>query len=177
MKRPVRWLAWLFLLIFAGPAWGSDPEQRLMAVYLGRFAEYVQFPAESATGSEFVIVVLGPDPFGAQLQELYQKRQIQGKPVRIVQVATLQDVPPCDLLYINLQTYGARQAALEFARHHPVLTISAARGFAGQGGIIQINFVEQKARIVINHTAAVRSGLQIRAPLLSIATVLQGESP
>lgn len=170
-------LAALVAMLFTTLAWGSDTEQRLKAVYLGRFAEYVQFPAGRKEHAEFVIAVLGPDPFGGQLQTLYQERRIHRKSVRVVQAAHLQDVPPCDLLYISLPTQAARDAAIEFAARHQVLTVSDARGFAARGGIIQIGFVEQKARILINHTAAIRNGLQIRAPLLSIATVLQGEQP
>lgn len=177
MALNVRGLLGLAMLLFTAQAWGSDTEQRLMAVYLGRFAEYVQFPPVRQEQAEFVIAVLGPDPFGGQLQVLYKERPIHKKKVRIVQAASLQDVPPCDLLYVNLLTQAARDAALVFAAQHQILTVSNARGFAARGGIIQIGFVEQQARITINHTAAVRNGLQIRAPLLSIATVLQGEQP
>lgn len=169
--------AGLLLLAFTAGSWGSDVEQRLKAVYLGRFAEYVQFPADHRTRSEFVIAVLGPDPFGGQLQAFYHNRQIQQKPVRILHASRLEDLLPCDLLYINVPTHLAREAALEFAHQHQALTIAEARGFAELGGIIQIGFVEQKARITINHAAAMNNGLQIRAPLLSIATVLQGEQP
>lgn len=169
----------LCLLVPLLPAlgWAGDAEQRLMAVYLGRFAEYVQFAPEQQAKADFVIAVLGPDPFGGELQQLYQDRRIHKKPVRIVLAEQLQDLPPSDLLYINLPTQTARAAAVQYAAEQQLLSISNSRGFAAQGGIIQISFVEQKAKIIINHGAALRSGLQIRAPLLSIATLWQGEHP
>lgn len=177
MRLILAWLLCLLVLLRPALALAADAEQRLMAVYLGRFAEYVQFAPEQQANTDFVIGVLGPDPFGGELQKLYQERRIHKKPVRIVQAAQLQDLPPCDLLYINLPTQTARAAALRYAAEQRLLTVSNARGFAAQGGIIQINFVEQKAKITINHGAALRSGLQIRAPLLSIATLWQGERP
>ena len=81
------------------------------------------------------------------------------------------------MLFITLASFSARLAAVEYAQKHGILTISEIKGFAESGGVIQLDFVEQKARIKINHDAAVKSGLKIGAPLLSIAHVLRGEKP
>lgn len=175
--KAARWLILMAALLFSTLTLASDSDQRLLAVYLGRFAEYVQFPSEHQQQEEFVIAVLGQSSFAAQLQTFYQNRQIHKKPVRLVSAAEVNDLPACDLLFINLPTKSARDAAIAQAAKFRALTISTARGFALQGGIIQISFVEQKAKITINHTAAVRNGIHIRAPLLSISTVLQGEQP
>lgn len=91
--------------------------------------------------------------------------------------ATLNQVARSDILFINLQTASDRLSAIHFARQHSMLSISTARGFADNGGIIQLNIVEQKAQIKINHTAALDSDLKIAAPLLSIATVLRKKQP
>ena len=72
---------------------------------------------------------------------------------------------------------AARQAAIAYAQSHGILSIGDAKGFVELGGIIQITFVEQNVQIKINYDAAVKTGLHIGAPLLSIATVLRGGQP
>ncbi len=81
------------------------------------------------------------------------------------------------VLFITLRRAPGRAVAIDYAQRNGILTISEIKGFAESGGVIQLDFVEQKARIKINHAAALRSGLRIGAPLLSIATVLRGERP
>jgi hypothetical protein len=73
-----------------------------------------------------------------------------------------------------LDTAKARRAAIEYAQKNSILTISESKGFAESGGIIQLNFVNQKTQIKINYDAAVKSNIKIDASLLNVATVLKG---
>jgi len=152
-----------------------DVESRLTTVLIGRFASYVKWPPSERT--HFVITVLGDNPFGTMLDELYHSKHIQNKPVELHYAQTLNQVGPTDILFINLHNASGRQAAIQFAHQHATLSISDSRGFADSGGIIQLNIVEQKTQIKINHAAAIASGLKIGSPLLSIATVLRKEQP
>ena len=80
---------------------------------------------------------------GQQLQALYADKLIHGRPVRITQadsVAALGPQPP-DLLFIALPTVAERQAAIAYAHRAHILTVSDAKGFAEQGGIIQMTRV------------------------------------
>lgn len=169
-----------------GTAWAQSrsTELELKAVLLGRFASYVQWPVHGprdadATGNTpvFTIAVVGSNPFGEHLTQLYADKTIQSKPVRIHYAAGVQDVGAADLMFIALPTAAARQEAIIYAWRHNILSVSDAKGFAEAGGIIQLNFVGQNAQIKINYNAALRSGLHIGAPLLSIATVLREGAP
>jgi hypothetical protein len=170
-----RWLAALMLLIFWPTAWASDVERRLEAVFLGRFANYIEWPQHAR--NRFVITLIDENPFGSLLAELYQDKRIHGKPIEVRYATRVDEIGQCDLLFITLDTVASRQAAIDHAQRNGILTISEARGFAERGGIIQLNFVDQKTRIKINHDAAIRSGIRIGAPLLSIASVIGGPKP
>lgn len=165
----------LCLLAGMAPAWPGQDELQLKAVFLGRFASYVQWPQPERAA--FDITVLGAHPLGEQLARLYADKRIQGRPVRIRTVAQVQDVGTPDMLFVALPSVATRQAAIAYAQEHGILSVSDAKGFAALGGIIQINFVEQNVQIKINYDAAVKTGLHIGAPLLSIATVLRGSQP
>lgn len=163
------------MILLTPQTYANDVEIELTAVFVGRFASYVEW--SRSEHPHFVITVLGENSFGSKLDQLYRNKKIKDKPVKVRYADTLNQVGITDILFINLHTASDRLSAVQFARQYGILSISTARGFADNGGIIQLNIVEQKAQIKINHTAALDSGLKIGAPLLSIATVLRKEQP
>jgi hypothetical protein len=166
-------IAALLVLIKTSVAWASDVERKLEAVFIGRFASYIEWPAKPR--ENFVITLLDDNPFGQLLDDLYQDKRIHNKPIALRYANRLEQVGETDVLFITLTSYSARLTAIRYAQKHGILTISEIKGFAESGGVIQLDFVEQKPRIKINHAVAVKSGLKIGAPLLSIANVLREE--
>ncbi|WP_263833937.1 YfiR family protein [Sulfurospirillum oryzae] len=165
----------LLLGLVVALAWGSDEERKLEAAFLGRFASYIDWEAKSK--EYFIITLIDENPFGSILNNLYIDKRIKGKPVLVRLVRKVEEIGLTDLLFITLNTQKDRLEAIRYAQEHSILSISESRGFAGSGGIIQLNFVDQKIRITINHDAATRSGIKIASPLLSVATVLQRGKP
>ena len=167
----------LLSLLQAPWVYAGDEERKLEAVFIGRFASYIEWPEKDKERERFVITLLDDNPFGKLLDDLYRDKRIHNKPIELRYANKLEQVGETDVLFITLRNAADRLAATEFAHKNGILTISEIKGFADSGGIIQLDFVEQKTRIKINHAAAVKSGLKIGAPLLSIATVLRGEKP
>lgn len=170
------WKGGLLILLLSHIPWAfaADMESQLMAVFLGRFASYVEWPANEH--EEFIITVIGENPFNGTLDEVYQNKKIHGKPVKIRHIRRANQIGKCDLLFVALKTAAERRSVIDFAQKNGILTVSENLGFAERGGVIQVNFVAQNVQIKINHNAAIKSNLRIGAPLLSIATVLQEES-
>lgn len=184
LRRALRWVATGSLLLCMAAAQANEVQQQLQAVFLGRFASYVQWPAHASVRTALTIAVLGNQRLSERLQVLYAHKHIQNKPVQVLayselaELTALADVASApDVLFIAQPNAAARQAAIAYAQSQGVLSVSDAKGFAEQGGVIQMNFVEQNVQIKINHDAAMHSGLQIGAPLLSIATVLRKNQP
>lgn len=173
-----KWLLFALLALgqlFSVAASASQEENKLLAVFLGRFASYIEFPERSA--SPFVITVIDENPFGNLLDELYRGKAIGGKPVVIRYASKIDEVGQSDILFITLVNPRTRQDAIDYGVKKSILTISTAMGFAERGGIIQLDFLQQHPRIKINHGAAVKSNIRIGAPLLSLATVIRGDAP
>jgi hypothetical protein len=171
-----KWAVFVFALmaqLLAVCAHASQEENRLMAVFLGRFASYIELPDRSS--KQFVITVIDENPFGSLLDELYAGKLIGGKPVAIRYATKVEEVGQSDLMFITLVNPRARQEAIDYGARHSILTISTAAGFAERGGIIQLDFLQQHTRIKINHAAAVKSNIRIGAPLLSLASVIRGD--
>ncbi len=164
----------LMAQLLAVPAQASQEENRLMAVFFGRFASYIELPDRSS--KHFVITVIDENPFGNLLDDLYAGKLVAGKPVVIRYVTRVEDVGQSDMLFITLVNPRARQDAIDYGAKHSILTISTASGFAERGGIIQLDFLQQHTRIKINHGAAVKSNIRIGAPLLALASVIRGDA-
>lgn len=168
------------VLLLMGPlfcplAHAGQEEIKLLAVFFGRFASYIDLPERTA--GSYVITLLDDNPFGSMLDELYRGKMVGGKPVVVRYATKLEQVGQTDILFITLVNPRSRQEAIEYALKNAILTISTATGFAERGGIIQVDFVQQQTRIKINHAAAVKSNIRIGAPLLSLATVIRGDAP
>lgn len=151
-------------------AQSSRDEQALLAVFLGRFASYVDWPSNER--EVFNIGVIDDDALADRLVQLYADKRIQNRPVVIHRLGAEDQVRALDLLFIGSSQASLRQRQIDALRTQPVLTVSTARGFAASGGLIQINFVAQHAQITINHDAALTKGLRISAPLLAIAKLI-----
>jgi hypothetical protein len=164
----------LLAQLVAATAQASQEENRLMAVFLGRFASYIELPDRAS--KLFVITVIDENPFGSLLDDLYAGKMIGGKPVLIRYATKVEDVGQSDLLFITLVNPRARQDAIDYGAKHSILTVSTATGFAERGGIIQLDFLQQHTRIKINHAAALKSNIRIGAPLLSLASVIRGDA-
>lgn len=171
MKGWITLLVAVLVGLFSLPVLASEEENKLMAVFFGRFSSYIELPNKSA--QKFVITLIDENPFGNLLDELYKDKTISGKPVEIHYVTRVEDIGQCDILFVTLINPRTRQAAIDYAQKHSILTISHANGFAERGGIIQLDFLQQRTRIKINYDAAVKSNIRIGAPLLSLATVIR----
>jgi hypothetical protein len=170
--------ALLLLLLLAQwvtpPALAGQEENKLLAVFFGRFASYIELPDRSA--GQYVITLIDENPFGGLLDDLYRGKLIAGKPVVIRYATRIEDIGQTDILFITLVNPRTRQEAIDYATKNSILTISTAIGFAERGGIIQLDFLQQHTRIKINLAAAGKSNIRIGAPLLSLATVIRGET-
>ena len=159
-------------IAFAGiSAYASNEERDLKAVFIGRFANFIELP--NHTRDKFLITVIDDNPFEDVLDNLYRDKLIHGKPIKIKYVTKIDQIEETDILFITLSNQKAVLEAIKYAQEHSILTISDIRGFAERGGIIQIYFVMQKTKLKINLASANLSRIKISAPLLSIAEVIQ----
>lgn len=88
----------------------------------------------------------------------------------------MEEINSSDLLYIGKVPQEIQYQLIEYAQSNNLLTISEESGFAQRGGIVQLYFVSLKIRFKINLNAAKKSNLKISSSLLSISTIVKGET-
>ena len=155
-------------LLAPGVLAGQDvSEYDLKAALLLRIPEYVVWPGDPDR-NEFVIGVLGSDPFGGVLTELEQKT-VGGQPVRVQRFDSPRAVSGVQLLFVSLPD-GEVGEALQALSAQPVLTVGDQPDFTDQGGMIGMTLSGNRISLEVNRCASQEARLRISAQLLRVAS-------
>ena len=166
----------LALLTAASIGYGQvtqPSEYQLKGAFLYHFAQLVTWPADAFAdaGSPMVIAVLGENPFGKQLEESMQGKNINGHPLMVKEVQSLAEVTNgCHVLFVSNSEKKRLTEILAAVNGKSVLTVGETDQFIETGGIINFTMEGTKIRFQINGTAAKAAGLKISSKLLSLAT-------
>ena len=153
----------------AGLAQGSDKEYGVKAAFLRLFCLYVDWPKNAVPGDEtmYVIGILGPDSFGANLDTLAMQTA-KNKKIVVQRFASAKDFKPCHLLFIAAEDQLA--GALAKTKGLPVLLVSDTPGLAQKGAMINLFLDEQKTvKFEVNPDAGNRAGLKMSSQLIKVA--------
>lgn len=166
-----------FALLRVAPAFSRAQDYHVSdveAAFIYNFAKFVEWPSQAFDGSDapLVIGIIGEDPFGPVMEQIVQGKQVDGHPFVIRRVRANDDMRNRQILFISSSEGGKTKQLLERLKGTPVLTISDARAFAKQGGVIDFVVEQGKVRFEINVNAARRAGLTISSRLLSLAKIV-----
>ena len=145
-------------------------EYKLKAAYLYNFARFVDWtPAPPA---EFVIGVVGRDPFGSMLEETMGGKTVGGRPVVIRRLRSLKGMAECNVLFVSSSESKRWPEIFDALRNTRVLTVGETPGFASSGGMIGFTLERDKLRFEVNVAAADRGGVKISSNLLRLGAVV-----
>ena len=170
-----RILLFIILLFSALLSRAQQSEYVLKAVALEKIAIFVNWPERiqtDKTDSEFVIAVLGKNPFGDVLEETYRNKLIKDRKVKIIYVQNVQKLTTCDILFIPGMRLSELQVVLKELEGKPYLTVSDSDGFAEAGCFVNFYTFENKLRFEINHRAMTEAGFMVDYRLLRVSKVL-----
>jgi hypothetical protein len=148
-------------------------EYKVKAAYLYNLTKFVTWPDSSfpAPESDFVIAILGADPFGRSMDELLRDRTANGRRILLERVDGLSRLGRCHILFVSRSLEQKVETILEQVAGRPVLTVSDLPGFGERGGIFTFFWEEQNVRFEVNQDAVRKSGLHLSAKLLSLARI------
>jgi hypothetical protein len=146
----------------------SFPEEAVKAVFLYRFAGYVQWPAEAA-GRPFTIAVLGADEVAAQLERLLPDHPIHDQPSSVRRISNLRQLGAAQMLYVGPGYTGDLRALIAPLRGRPVLVVTDQGDALDAGSTVNFLLEDQHVRFEVSLAAARRSGLAISSALLAVA--------
>ena len=163
-----------------------DQEYEIKAAYLRFFGLYTQWPGAMGKANEFVLGVLGKDPFGDVLDKLAKEKTIDGKKIVIQRFKSLNDYKPCHLLFLCREDGGSNPVKLDDRlvetlkkiQGSPVMLVADVEGLAGKGAVAGFYIDDNKVKIAINPETAKSAGLKISSDLLRVAKIVgKGKDP
>lgn len=169
---PSLWL--LLILIFLTPAPAAaqvSTEYQAKAVFLFRFAEFVEWPPDAfaTPQSPIILGVLGTNPFGNALPQAVHGETISGRSLIVKQFQNIQESGPCQVMFISRSEAAQWPAILSALDGRSILTVSEDERFLAKGGMIQFITEEHRVRFKINQKAAEAAKLKLSSKLLQLA--------
>jgi hypothetical protein len=146
-------------------------EYDVKAAFLYNFANFVTWPAAAfaASGSPFIIGVLGEDPFAGRLESTIRGESVGGRPMVYRRVTKVDQMKSCHVLFISAFEHARHADLLSDLRGAPVLTVGEAEQFLGAGGMIRFVVAERRVGFEVNLASASKSGLKPSGRLLKVA--------
>jgi hypothetical protein len=173
----------LFLCLFFLPLWDTGQsllhaesvaqEYQLKAAFLVNFAKFITWQPGTFAGEqqEFVVCIAGKDPFGGALTGI-ESKQIDNRPIRLVYVESLADIPSCHLLFVSQSERNNLDQLTSYLNQTATVTVSDINGFTEYGGMIEFVILENRLSFKINHSAMKQRGIQASASMLHLAAAV-----
>ena len=152
---------------------GVVRENKVKAVFVYNFTQFIEWPAESFedTTASFVIGILGDDNFGKYLSEAIEGEKVNGHPIVMKNFKTLtNDIQKCHILFIA-KSFPAYEKVLTITAGKPILTISDHEKFMKLNGILKFYRENGNVRFEINREESLKAGLQVSPKLLRLAAI------
>lgn len=168
MKRA---LALLVLILCCSAAKSQSRADQLKAVFLYNFTQFTEWPSTAfhSSSANFIIGILGNDPFGSYLDSLVKGEKVGEHRIVVQRFSNAEAAKNCHLLFINVSNPGEVIRELE---NESILTIGNENNFTRVGGIIRFFTQSNKIRFQINLAAARAAKLSISSKLLRVADVI-----
>src|SRR5437867_8516983 len=105
------WLPLLLPVLGLAAESGAPPpnskwptEYAVKAAFLYHFARFIEWPAEAATNDrkrEFVVTILGQDPFGPVLEQTLEGSEVRERKIVIHRVSRVEDSLDADMVFVS----------------------------------------------------------------------------
>lgn len=171
----------VYFIVFSMGLWmpitaiAQQSEYTIKAVFLENLTRFIEWPDSSGvsdTSTPFIVTVIGENPFGSILEEIYAKQKIKNKKVEIRHVSTPDDLADCHILFISSSNKNILPEILSRTMNKPILTISDTEGFAQKKVLINFYLSGNKIKFEINEKAVHESGLAMSYMLLNLARIV-----
>ncbi len=173
----LRYLAILYIGFFVSlSSIAQQSEYTIKAVFLEHFTRFIEWPGSfgvADTSQPFYVAVIGENPFGSILDQIYSEQKIKNRSVEILYLSNPDEITDCHILFISSSNKEILPEVLSYTRHKPILTVGDTEGFAENGVLINFYLSGNRIKFEINEEAVHESGLIMSYRLLSLARIVK----
>ena len=152
-------------------------EHQVKAAQMLNFFKYSHWPASAfaKTNSPYVVGVVGRDPFGKDLDRMFELKVVTGRPFVIKRTTDEQELRNCHLVFVSSSERRRLKDLLEKLKGAAVLTVGESPEFLDQSGVINFLLMDSSVRFEINLAAAQAAKVKLDANLLRLAVTVRGK--
>jgi len=147
----------------------------MKAVALEKISRFIEWPETNSVNDSskpFIIKVIGENPFGTILENIYSNHKIKNKPIKIEYISSTGEIKDCHLLFISNSKRSELGEITVAIKNKPILTISETKGFAEEGVHVNLLIINNKLRFEINETAIKTSSISVSYLLIKVAKII-----
>ena len=167
MKKIIFIFISAFISVSYNNLYAYEVEDKLKSIIVGKIAKFINWET-----SESNITTTLP-----YVEVIHKGKKINNKKIRIEYINNIENLKFTNILYISKATSAELSSIFNYIYEKNILTISDLRGFAQKGGIIQIYSLSQKLKLNINLKKAHKENIKIKASLLRVAKIVEGDKP
>jgi YfiR/HmsC-like len=180
-RRPRRWIWSLALLpMVALPLRAqTQAEYNVKAIYLTKFAPFIEWPDQALASGSITICVVGEDPFGSVLDKA-AAASTGGRGLTVRRIATIDTsdaaaFSKCQIAYVNDPLTGLD--VIDALKTKPVVTVTDSG--MRMHGVISFVMQDNHVRFDIDDALAEKNGIHFSSKLLELARAVtrKGEGP
>jgi hypothetical protein len=167
-------LIFLFTILFCLTNYSiaQSREYLIKAAYIEKFTRFIEWPANSLDG-EFVITILGKDPFEGALEEIARKYKIKNLPIIIKYISDIDEIEKCNILFIAQSKKNTLNEIFYYTKDKPILTLSETKNYGEKG--VHINFYYTNKGTIhfeVNPAKLKKSGFTMDMYLLELGKII-----
>jgi hypothetical protein len=149
-------------------------ESDVEAAYLFNFAKFMHAPVHSP--DNFTIAVVGTSPLGQMLDTITANEQVDGRPLKVLHVATAEQARNCDIVFLSAAETPRLDKDIAALTGSNALAVSDAPDFLKRGGMIQFVIVNNRVRFTVNLNAVNKEKITLSSELLKVALSVSGSA-
>ena len=143
----------LFFIVLSHPNYAlpTANEYDIKATFLYKLKHFIIWPQLNFdTSSQFVICILGQDPFHEKLDLVIKAQPATENLVKILRITEIEQAQECQILFISESKQLWLDSILKWLDRKPILSVSDMPDFASHGGMIEFYKEEERIRLAIN---------------------------
>lgn len=146
-------------------------ENQLKAAYLFNFVKFVEWPA-AVPADVLTVCFSGGDGVHDALASGIENKRVGTRRLAVRRLQDIGTAAGCNVLYLDA---AVAPASPRMSRENgpPILTVSDAKAFARNGGMIELFTDSNRLRFIINVDNAQKAGLRISSSLLQLAAAVE----
>jgi hypothetical protein len=150
-------------------------EYAVKAGFIYNFTKFIQWPEKAFQKGqeEFIVGVLGEDPFENSLDLLASQKKAQGWKIVIRHFSSQDEIAECHILFISPSQGGNLDKILSKGGGKPILMIGDTQGFAEKGVAVNFFIQDEKVRFEFNLKALEKAGIKVSSQLLHLGKIIE----